>query len=295
MILRFIGEEKTYTIENGIKNFANNKVCIYQSDIPEKTTGFEILSDNGETVSYSEFTVVYSKTEDYIIFTSDTRTHFVFYIYDDDGYIISYLTTTNEISKPNTIFVRSGVGSNFEIVPLEEIIDENGFPLYKIENETVVPITQEDYFFLKEKKLLEAKAEKIEQISAICSQNIVNGIEFNGEHFRYELSDQNNIYHSIQLALMTELPVPYHADGKDCRLFTKEELTAIYIAQENNLIHNITYHNQLKQYVSSLDTVEDVLSVSYGQELTGIYLETYNSIMEHTQTVVTTFSNQQVL
>jgi hypothetical protein len=118
---------------------------------------------------------------------------------------------------------------------------------------------------------------------------IVKGIEINNENFTYELTDQNNILNNVNLVLQTGLDVPYHADGKPCRLFTPTEIISIYVAQEHNLTHNITYNNQLKLYVDTLTTVEEVESVQYGQELIDDYLLTYQLIMSQADALTQAF------
>ena len=45
----------------------------------------------------------------------------------------------------------------------------------------------------------------------------------------------------------------------------------------------LTYHNQLKQYVMTLDDPAAVKAITYGQQLTGTYLEQYNTLMAETQ------------
>lgn len=47
-----------------------------------------------------------------------------------------------------------------------------------------------------------------------------------------------------------------------------------------NKMHHITYFNQLKMYIQSLDDIESVSEIEYGYELSGEYLRTYNSAME---------------
>ena len=56
--------------------------------------------------------------------------------------------------------------------------------------------------------------------------------------------------------------------------------------QEINVTSNTTYLNQLKAYVYTLTDIKDVQAVQYGQELTGEYLENFNSIMEHSQKII---------
>ena len=50
---------------------------------------------------------------------------------------------------------------------------------------------------------------------------------------------------------------------------------AIYVQSQTLITMQTTYHNLLKQYVESLETAEEVLAVTYGQDLTGDYLTQY--------------------
>ena len=62
---------------------------------------------------------------------------------------------------------------------------------------------------------------------------------------------------------MMQMNMPYHADGENCRLFTPEEITTLYIKEMTNLTHNQTYTNQLKMYIKTLDDKESVESINY--------------------------------
>ena len=144
-----------------------------------------------------------------------------------------------------------------------------------------------------EPTLEEIKNTKIEEISKACNFNIVHGayMEVDGEMqlFSYKPEDQSNLLNALQLARATKMSMPYHADGCDCRLFTPEEITQLYILEMTNLTHNQTYMNQLKMYIESLDDKLAVEAVLYGNELTGKYLETYNMIMEQSKLVIQKF------
>ena len=144
---------------------------------------------------------------------------------------------------------------------------------------------KEDYI-----KALEAK---LNEISAASKAAIVGGIDLNGSHYSYETEDQNNISNAVTLANQTKLAVPYHADGESCRLYEPDEITSIYVLEETNLTHNVTYHNQLKLYIQSLTTKAEIEEVKYGEtELTGEYLDTYNMIMAQAQEVIRHFIGQ---
>lgn len=141
-----------------------------------------------------------------------------------------------------------------------------------------------------EPTLDEIKNAKIEEISEACNFNIVHGayMEVDGKMqlFSYKPEDQSNLISALQLAIATQMSMPYHADGENCRLFTPEEITALYINEMTNLTHHQTYTNQMKMYINSLENKEDIESIFYGVELTGEYLDTYNMIMAQSQLVV---------
>ena len=109
------------------------------------------------------------------------------------------------------------------------------------------------------------------------------------EHFSYNEEDQVNIKELFDLAIQTNVPMYYHPDGASCKLYTVEQIVSIYTTNVTNKMHHITYFNQLKLYVNSLKTSEDVETVTYGDELTGDYLKTYNNAMEQASIGLTTF------
>ena len=136
----------------------------------------------------------------------------------------------------------------------------------------------------------EIKAWKINELSYTCNNLIVNGvdIEIDGEieHFSYKDEDQVNIKELFDLAVQTNVPMYYHADGHACKLYTVEQIIDLYATATTNKMHHTTYFNQMKLYVESLKTADEVNAVVYGQELTGEYLEIYNASMAQSQMVL---------
>lgn len=128
------------------------------------------------------------------------------------------------------------------------------------------------------------KKQKINELSNTCNANITNGVSVqigdNSEHFSYKDEDQVNIKELFDLAIQTQVPLYYHADGLSCKLYTVEQIVDIYTSNAINKMHHITYFNQLKLYVESLSEIDDIKAVNYGDELTGKYLETYNEAMQ---------------
>ena len=136
----------------------------------------------------------------------------------------------------------------------------------------------------------EAKVIKINELSNICNLMITNGVDLliddNLEHFSYNENDQVNIKEIFDLAVQTNVPMYYHADGESCKMYTVEQIVNLYATATTNKMHHTTYFNQLKRYVNDLDDVEDVQAVTYGQELFGTYLDTYNASMYQAQLVL---------
>lgn len=141
----------------------------------------------------------------------------------------------------------------------------------------------------------EVKANKIAELSQICNNQITFGvdIDIDGEfqHFSYKEEDQVNIKDAFDLAVQTGMAVPYHADNGNCTLYEAEDVIKLYITEKMNLTHHQTYFNQLKMYVMSLDDVDTIKNVNYGDELTGQYLETYNTMMGQGFDIISTLLN----
>lgn len=136
---------------------------------------------------------------------------------------------------------------------------------------------------------------KISSLSSICNKQIINGvdIDIDGviEHFGYSNEDQTNIKELFDLAVQTNVPMYYHSDGNSCKLYTVDQIIAIYTTATMNKMHHITYFNQLKMYLRSLEDSETISGVEYGYELTDEYQSTYNSAMEQAKASIEALLN----
>ena len=263
----------------------------------ENTSGFDVYNDE-ETLIYlnSEHTVVYDKGENFVEYTKDQTVYYDFYVADSNGYVtgVQVYTSFDLPEGVTGVYFKSGQGKQFvEPAPAIVITDAEGYPNYKIVNDEIVEVTAEEKSAMRnadDKEAFDAAMEsKLSELNGICAKNITDGVDVQGEHYSYGLEDQNNIKGAVDLATTTKLDVPYHADGQPCRLYTPEEITAIYIINETNLTHNITYANQLRLYTATLTTKEAVDSVIYGQPLEGDYAATYAMIMEQSKKIIAAF------
>lgn len=120
---------------------------------------------------------------------------------------------------------------------------------------------------LREDKLKEAQNKTIKRVKEICTQTITNGIDFYGEHFSFEITDQLNIARLINQVKDGRTKVIYHADGQPCRFFSAEEITNLNDAMENFIEYHTTYFNSLKEYIKTLKLQSKLSAVKYGMEI----------------------------
>ncbi len=120
------------------------------------------------------------------------------------------------------------------------------------------------------------RSAKIAEISTACNTVIVSGVdlEFNGEkvHFNLSIEDQSNIANLFRVVELGGTEFPYQADGGVCRIYSAMEIAQIYIAAQALITTQTTYHNALKAYVQSLNSVDDIANVQYGMVLPEPYL-----------------------
>lgn len=135
----------------------------------------------------------------------------------------------------------------------------------------------------------EAKEYKIRQLSEACKAAINAGGEVKisdevTESFTYSIDDQANVSEMATAVTLGADAYPYHANGRECRMYQRPEIITMYSTLSAIKTHHLTYFNQLKAYVQTLTKAEDVYAVVYGQELTGEYLTRYTELMAQAKT-----------
>lgn len=129
----------------------------------------------------------------------------------------------------------------------------------------------------------EAKMAKISELVALNDLAIDAGttvtLSTGEENFTYTLADQSNISEMFMAVVMGATEYSYHQNGETCHMFNAGDIITLYGTLSMYKTNLLTYFNQLKNYVGSLTSVEDIQAVTYGQELTGEYLASYNDLM----------------
>ena len=125
---------------------------------------------------------------------------------------------------------------------------------------------------------------KIASLRAACQSTIVAGADIElsdgtTEHFNFSDIDQSNIKQLWDAVKGGATAYPYQSDSGSCKVYKAADIAKIYIVMSTTITSNLTYYHQLKDYVNSLESASDIESVTWGQELTGAYLEHYNAMM----------------
>lgn len=301
MKIRFRESEEVFNVDVSIVEW-RTVIELRGDDLPtDFSQDFDVLNDEDVIVDYFEgFYVVYDSGEGYVQLTDDTNTYYDYLVADSEGYVVSTYVSTEEVTNGDYLY-QSGQGKQFKHFVFDAH-DESGIIVFKIVDGKLVEIMddekQELYAQLEAQNLESAKAAKVIECSQICANLIESGVDVDidgqVEHFSYTKDeDQINLFELFTLSSQTNVPMNYHPDGGSCKTYTTEQIIAIYATASTNKNHHTTYFNQLRDYINALTSIEEVQSVVYGQELTGEYLETYNSSMAQAQLVLETLLAQR--
>ena len=113
---------------------------------------------------------------------------------------------------------------------------------------------------------------------SLCQTTITSGIDYNDEHYRLNTTDQINLTSLYSLAQLGQ-SVPYHADGKVCRIYTSEEMIRLVQTATKWVIYHTTYYNLLKHQIQDMTDIDEIKKVEYGTELSSEYQTILNTIL----------------
>lgn len=119
------------------------------------------------------------------------------------------------------------------------------------------------------------RAAKLKEISVACNATIIHGIDVSiddrTDHFNLSLEDQSNINNLFRVVELGGSEFPYQADDGTCMVYSAQQIASIYIAAQTHITSQTAYHNALKSYINSLDSVEEISAITYGQTLPDPY------------------------
>lgn len=115
---------------------------------------------------------------------------------------------------------------------------------------------------------------KLNEMRSACNAAIESGVDVQTsnsgattEHFSLDSYDQSNITNMFYSVLAGIDGYPYHADGKQCTTYTKEDIVAIYVAAQTAITYHTTYNNMLRVLINRTSNPDDLAEFAYGMEL----------------------------
>ena len=147
------------------------------------------------------------------------------------------------------------------------------------EDEPILPPQDDD----PDETLEFMRSSKLSQMSKDCRTTIESGfdLDLRGEthHFSLTTQDQLNLM-SLGTMVDTQSLIPYHADGEECIFFTPEEIKEIIAAAALFKNYQLSYHNSLKTYINTLDTIEAIAAITYGTPIPDEYKSDVLKVLE---------------
>lgn len=152
-------------------------------------------------------------------------------------------------------------GINVEYIP----DDFEPHKYYYIDNQYIINENYENIICLN------IKSNKINEMDNICKQTIYKGLDITledgtVEHFTLDEQDQLNLSGIGLKLLMGAETVAWHEDDETipCRFYSAADATKIISTLTAWKEYHITYFRDLRIYINSLTTVEEIESIEYG-------------------------------
>ena len=116
------------------------------------------------------------------------------------------------------------------------------------------------------------KEAKINEMSYVCNQIIINGFDVvlsDGKQYHFSLTtqDQLNLITLSSMVASGETQIPYHADDELCRFYSAEDINTIITTATQFKTYQVSYFNTLKMYINSLKRKKSVAAVQYGMAI----------------------------
>ena len=122
---------------------------------------------------------------------------------------------------------------------------------------------------------------KINEMSKTCNQVILAGFDVvlsdnEKHHFDLSLEEQLNFISLKDMINGGATEIPYHAANEPCKFYSAEDILKVIETGTMFKTYHVTYFNSLKQYILSLNTIDDITEVVYGMQIPQEY---YSEVM----------------
>lgn len=147
-----------------------------------------------------------------------------------------------------------------------------------IKDEDVKSTAYDDYLesISDNSNLKTSKEYVIKEMRFSCNKKMIEGIKISlsdnvGYCFELTLEDQLNLQNIKYLISQGETQFAYHSKGEPFRYYSKEEMQLIIDAANKHILYHNSYFNSLRNYINSLESIQEVNSIYYGQDFPNKY------------------------
>lgn len=202
-------------------------------------------------------------------------------IYDLSGRIWNIVYGADE--EPNGLLCMwVDVPNGMNLISIDTSDPENHTPVFNTKEEnTEIKILQDKVnkieetlnptFNGEEASLEELKNHMLQTFSEECTRLIYDGQEVETSKGKYQFSfnhnDQINLKEVFDLAYMSGLNMPYHADKVDCTMWTALDIIKIYGSNVSMKTYHTTYCNLLNNICRAATSKEEIYVLYYGMKL----------------------------
>lgn len=256
-----------------VKVIGDNMVQLYPP-IPnvDVTAGFEMLTKevNGKVYGdYLKYRTVYKKEEDGSVILSNDGS-----VWKEPVYTVTFEglnctmvgKTTQNVKTYDELEIPVAIpNENYEFVEWNPVIPLHG------------KITKNEKYNAKVnyvKTLEETKEEKVTEMNNTQQSVIQQGLDITlsdgtVEHFTLKDQDQTSIMGLQTLVAQGIERIPWHTadQSEHCKYYSNADMAIIAEKALQFITYHVTYFRDLRIYIRSLQTKEEIQNVTYGMEI----------------------------
>lgn len=287
--IRFKNDDNIYIVDFNIVNEHVLSLEFKESIPSSYLNGFEQLNkDNGiPEGSYEKYTTEYRRyaespllvelSDDNSIYIEPPKPLPVISFYSDFGGTLDGETTQRVSTYEELVIPTPVPNENYEFVAWVPEIPHSGAiegnKSFRATYKYVPPIS-------------EVKADKKYELQNQSALETNKGIQYKENTFPYSVSDKNEIRTKMETAIKLNTSVIVYMSNQIQMELTKDEVTELYRQEEANAIHHNVYLYQMFAYVDSLRSSASISKITYGQELTGKFLDAYTKSVAQEKSIV---------
>ena len=269
--IRFVGSDIVHEVN--LKQISPNLVQI-NAPIPSAyiSAGFEVLTrpKNGKVFGdYKKYKTIYKKEEDGSVILSNDGS-----VWKEPVYTVTFEglnctmvgKTTQNVKTYDELEIPVAIpNENYEFVEWNPVIPLHG------------KITKNEKYNAKVnyvKTLEETKEEKVTEMNNTQQSVIQQGLDITlsdgtVEHFTLKDQDQTSLMGLQTLVAQGIERIPWHTadQSEHCKYYSNADMEIIAEKALQFITYHVTYFRDLRIYIRSLQTKEEVQNVTYGMEI----------------------------